>query len=200
MKKTRIRLVSGVGCVAALFFWLGAAWCPAQVTIYAKFLDGTGSWGGPLTNSARVGWVTLKDFSMSFGSPAIFGGATNAATFNPAAFSKEVDRLTPQIFYSIASGAALRNSSLPADMTIEFVKNAGAGPVVFLRIEMKLVLFSSLSNSAAEFDDTVQEQIQLKFGALRLTSWPVLTDGTLGPPVIQSWSQVLGNGNFDVGP
>ena len=109
-----------------------------------------------------------------------------------------MDRLTPQIFTNLASGTALRNAALPADLIIEFVKDAGAGPVVFFRVEMKLVFFTSQSTTTTTNDETVQENIQLQYGAVRITTAQILANGTLSPPRIQSWNRVRNTSAFDV--
>lgn len=100
----------------------------------------------------------------------VFGGSAVPVAFNPGAISKSVDRLTPQIFTNLASGTAMRNAALPADLIIEFVKDAGAGPVVFFRVEMKLVFFTSQSTTTTTNDETVQENIQFQYGAVRITT------------------------------
>jgi type VI protein secretion system component Hcp len=187
--------------VLGILLTVGASHSQAQVTIYAKFLDGTigGSpWAGESTDPGRTGWAKLESFSFGFTNASIVGGATAPVAFNPGAISKAVDRLTPQIFTNLASGTPLRNTALPADLTIEFVKDAGAGPVVFFRVEMKLVYFSSQGTATNSGDDTVQENVQIQFGAVRVTNTPILPGGTLGTPVIRSWSHVLNNSTFNV--
>ena len=128
----------------------------------------------------------------------MIGGGSSPVVFNPGAITKIVDRLTPQILTNLASGSALRNAALPEDLTIEFVKDSGAGPVVFFRVEMTLIVFSSQSTAASTGDNVVQEDIQFQCGAVRITTSPILANGTLGTPQSQSWSRVLNNSTFNV--
>ena len=181
-----------------VFLTVGASLCEAQVTIYAKFLDGAAVWAGESTDPGRSGWAKLDSFSFSFTNPSVVGGSSAPVVFNPGAFSKPVDRLTPQIFANLASGTPLRNAALPADLIVEFVKTGAAGPVVIFRVEMKLVVFSSQGTATATADLTVQENLQLQFGAVRITNYPILPSGLQGTPQIQSWSRVLNNGSFNV--
>ena len=189
-----------LAALAALVFLLTAA-APrglAQVTIYAKFLDGLGNWAGESTDPGRTGWAKLDSIALSFTNPTVIGGAPGPVVFNPGALTKAVDRLTPQIFANLASGSFLRNATLPADLTIEFVKQGVAGPVVYFRVELKLVLFSSQKTDAATGDESVRENVEIQFGATKVTTWPILGNGTLGPPKIQSWSRVFNNSTFEV--
>ena len=187
--------------VLGVFHTIGASVSSAQVTIYAKFLNGASPWNGESTAQGRTGWAELDSISLGASTPVTIGSATGGAgagklVFDPIVISKVVDRLTPQIFANMASGQALTGQT-NGDLTIEFVKNVGATPTVFFRVEMKLVFFTSTGSATADGDNTVHENIKMLCGAQRVTVVPIV-GGTPQTPIVKSWSQVLNNSTFAV--
>lgn len=180
-------------------------WCvpqtSAQVTIYAKFLNGATPWNGESTAAGRTGWAELESISLGAATPVTIGSATGGAgagklAFDPIAISKVVDRLTPQIFASMASGQNLSGQT-NGDLTIEFVRPVGGTPTVFFRVELKLVFFVSSASTTTVGDVTVRENIKMLCGAQRITTVPIV-GGIPQTPVVRSWSQVLNNSTFGV--
>ena len=187
--------------VLGVFHTIGASVSSAQVTIYAKFLNGASPWNGESTAQGRTGWAELDSISLGASIPVTIGSASGGAgvgklVFDPIVISKVVDRLTPQIFANMASGQALTGQT-NGDLTIEFVKNVGATPTVFFRVEMKLVFFTSTGSATADGDNTVHENIKMLCGAQRVTVVPIV-GGTPQTPIVKSWSQVLNNSTFAV--
>ena len=80
------------------------------ITIYARFANGTGVWAGEATDPGRVGWVKLR--TVSFGTAVATSGA--APTFDSVVLAKTVDRITPQIFATLTSGAPINGHRLHA--------------------------------------------------------------------------------------
>lgn len=166
----------------------------AQVTVYARFGNGTGVWAGELVNP-RAGWTVLK--SASFGSessPTTQGVGIGPMAFKKLEIEKVVDTLTPQFMVSMASGTAMNVSG--TDLTLEFEKVTQAGAVVFFRVEFENVFFSSSAMSASTGDSELAEKVSLIYGSARYTSTPILANGTLGTPVVRSWNQVTGTSTF----
>lgn len=166
----------------------------AQVTIYARFSNGTGVWAGELT-TPRVGWTVLK--SASFGSespPTAQGVGIGPMAFKKLEIEKVVNTLTPQFLASMASGTSMGVTG--TDLTLEFEKVTQAGAVVFFRVEFENVFFSSSAMSAATGDTELSEKVSLIYGSARYTSYPILANGTLGPAVIKSWNQVTASATF----
>jgi type VI protein secretion system component Hcp len=200
MKTFRSRSFACFPLAAALLLLIGGSFCQAQVTIYAKFLTGTGVWAGESTAPGRTGWFELNDISFGGNNPVTIagGGGTGKYTIGDAVFSKVVDRLTPQIFFNLASGTSLNASGPDGDVIVEFVRTTDAGPVVFFRLEYRLAHFSQSYSSAAKGDETLNESISLAAGAVRYTYWPILGKGGQGTPIVKAWSQVLNNATFNV--
>jgi type VI protein secretion system component Hcp len=159
-------------------------------------MDGTGVWAGEL-QEPRLGWTQLDSAVLSFTNPAVIGNPTNPVTFNPVTIRKAVNKLTPQLFSSIVTGTPLRNNTFPADLTLEFVTTGVAGPVVFFRIELRYLIVSSQQTLASKGDTDVLEEVQIQFGAARLTSWPITPAGGQGAPKIDTWNRIRGNTNFN---
>ncbi len=187
--------------VLGVFHTIGASVGFGQVTIYAKFLNGLTPWNGESTAQGRTGWAELESISLGAATPVTIGAAAGGAgvgklEFDPIAISKVVDRLTPQIFATMASGQSLHGQT-NGDLTIEFVKPVGGTPTVFFRVELKLVFFVSSASATTVGDDTVRENIKMVCGAQRITTVPIV-GGVAQPPVVRSWSQVLNTAAFDV--
>ena len=180
---------------AIAFLFIGSA-AQAQITIYAKFLDGAGNWAGELTGG-RQGWTALESAVVSFSNPTAIGGATAPVNFNPVILSKAVNKLTPQIFASTVLGTAVRNLTLPADLTLEYVTEGPAGPVVFFRVEMRYLIFTSQKTATSTGSDAMQEDVEIQFGSVRLTSWPISPAGTQGTPKTDTWNRIKGTNNFN---
>ena len=166
----------------------------AQITIYARFSNGTGVWAGELT-TPRVGWTVLK--SASFGSespPTAQGVGITPMAFKKLEIEKAVDTFTPQILVSMASGTSMGVTG--TDLTLEFEKVTQAGAVVFFKVEFENVFFSSSAMSTSTGDTELSEKVSLIYGSARYTATPILANGSLGAPVIKSWNLVSGTPTF----
>lgn len=176
-----------------LLLTLGASLGRAQVTIYARFLNGTGVWAGESTAPGRTGWAELK--SVSFGAysePTAGGGGGRRASFENITLSKNVDRLSPQIFSSVTQGTRLSSGGV----TIEFVRTAAAGPVTFFRLELRDPLITQTSSSAAAGDGNILERLVINTDAMRYTHWPILANGSQGTPVVFAFDLAVGAPGF----
>jgi type VI protein secretion system component Hcp len=174
---------------------LSASAAFAQLKIYAKFENGTNEWAGTSLASGRSNWVELEGLSLSSSNTVSFGSAGPGASvgkvnFEDALFVKSVDRLTPQIFLSLAQGSTLEN------LVVEFVSTLGPNPAVVFRVEFKLVAFTSLSTDSADGESQLRENVKFAYGAMRLTHWPINSNGTLGTPVTRAWNRVRNNSTF----
>ena len=182
---------------AALFLTLAAPLCRAQlpVSIYARLSNGTGVWAGESTDPGRTGWTNLRE--VSFGADNSRGlSGTATATFRSPALKKLVDRLSPQIFFTLASGGHLDLGAPNADLTVEFVRVVNSIPVVFFRVEMRFLFINSTSSSAAAGEDTLQESVTFSGGSMRYTQWVINPNGTQGASVTKAWNVVTNSQTF----
>ena len=184
----------------ALLVFAGASLCQAQITVYAKFLDGTGVWAGESTAPGRTGWAELSSLSFGGSNAVTLSGAGGGASVGPHKFddivlTKHVDRLSPQIFITLAGGTPLTTGST-ADVTFEFVRTAAAGPVTFFRVEYMTAYFKSLKSSSAAGDDSLIENVTLLAGSVRITYWPILANGSQGTPIVRMWNAITNTPTF----
>ena len=170
--------------VLGVLLTVGASLGRAQITIYDKFADGTGVWAGESTDAGRTGWTNLDN--VNFGATNPGGGGVTA--FDSVVIVKKVDRLSPQIFATLASGTQLNGGAGFPDVNIEFVKVGAAGPVTFFRVELRLASFSQQSTAAGSGDDALRESVTLKNVAFRFTYWTIQPNGSQGASVVKSWS------------
>ena len=171
----------------------------AQVSIFARFLDGTGVWAGESAGAGRTGWIDLKSVSFGASIPVTIGGGGSTvgrASFDNIVVSKLVDRLTPQIFANLSTGTPLNGGGANGDATIEFVRTVNATPVVFFRYELKTVLFTKSLSSSIVGDATLGETVTMVANAVRYTYWPILPNGTQGTPIIKMWNQATNTATF----
>ena len=185
-----------LAALAVLGLLLTVAVSRAQVpiTIYARFANGTGVWAGEATDPGRLGWVKLR--TVSFGTAVAASGA--APTFDSVVLNKAVDRITPQIFASLTSGAPINGGSGASDVTIDFTRPGivVSEDVTFFRIELRLVSFADQKTSAGEGDELLLETVTLKNVAFRYTLWTILPNGTQGTSVVRSWSTATNTATF----
>ena len=185
-----------LAALAVLGLLLTVADSRAQVpiSIYARFANGTGVWAGEITDPGRVCWVKLS--AVSFGTAVASAGA--APTFESVVLTKTVDRLTPQIFASLTSGAPINGGPGAADVTIDFTRPSIvlSEDVTFFRIELRLVTFADQKTSASQGEEVLTETVTLKNVAFRYTLWTILTNGTQGTSVVRSWSTATNTATF----
>ncbi len=179
-----------------VLFISSATLAPAQVTIYARFADGTGVWAGESTVTNRIGWLELNTVTFGADNPVIVNGQppSTSLTFRPLELVKKVDRLTPQLLMSTGAGTSIAGEAV--GLTVEFEKVTAAGRQVFFKAEYKLVFVNSSNISGSGGDEDLFETVKLVYGAARYTNRSILPNGTLGSPVIGSWNQVQGNSSF----
>lgn len=185
--------------VAALFLTLGASPGHAQVTMYARFANGNAPWAGASIDVGRSGWTNLT--SVSFGTSVAVNFGGGSPTVGPPAFdsvvlTKAVDRLTPQIFATLAPGTPIDGGLGVADVTLEFVTQTVAGPVTYFRVELRRAYLVEQKTAVAVGGNTVEETVALKNVAFRYTHWPILANGTQGTAVVRSWSSVSNTPTF----
>ncbi len=169
----------------------GSVLSKAQVSIFAKFKDGTGAWAGELTGD-RAGWVKMESLSVGISNTITTAGTNNKAGFDTAFITKEVDTVSPSIFGSIAAGTPV------SDVVFEFEKpgTTAGSRVVFYRVEMKNVYFTRSSASPNAEDGKISEGISFTCTAMRVTYIPLLPDGTQGTPVVKSWNLTTNSATF----
>ena len=182
----------------ALLLTLTAPLCRAQspISIYARFSNGTGVWAGESTDPGRTGWTNLREVSFGADNSSTISNPTGTVSFRSPALKKLVDRLSPQLFVTLAIGGPVNQGAPNADLTVEFVRVVNSIPVVFFRVELRPLFINSLSSSSVEGDDTLQESVTVSSGSMRFTHWIINANGTQGTSVTKTWNVANGNQNF----
>ena len=170
METAHSSLCARAAALAVLLLTLTAGVCQADVDkIYVKFLDGLTPWNGESTDVGRTGWAELDTVSFGADRASSLGGGAAAGTSRPIVIARRVDRLTPQIFLTMLQGAPLNQGSGVADVIIEFTKTVNSITSVFLRIEMRNVVFTKTGSGASPDDADVREEVTLIGGSMRYT-------------------------------
>ena len=71
--------------VLGILLTVGVSRSHAQINIYARFANGTGSWAGESTDPGRTGWVNLRSVNFGTAVTVTFSGGT---TVSPPTFDK----------------------------------------------------------------------------------------------------------------
>lgn len=108
-----------------------------------------------------AGWDIFAETSLLQGS----GAAVGKATPGPLTWTQGLDATLLVSLAKITAGTRL------PQVTLEFVKDAGAGPVTFMQLAMNDVYFTSLGVSGLQATESVV------FKSVSETIWNVKTDG-----------------------
>lgn len=124
-----------------------------------------------------IDWGIIRDVD-----PA--SGQLMAPKPRPFRITKEIDKATPLLMGALTTGGTAPN------VVVEFTHMSSAGPVVYLKYELKNVLISSWNASHNEGETSVpSEDFSLNFEEIKVTYTP--RDGTgaqIGEPVVSTWS------------
>jgi type VI secretion system secreted protein Hcp len=112
-------------------------------------------------------WGVSNAGSMSFGS----GGGEGKATFHDLSFVHKVDKASPVLMQTCATGAHLKDGTIT-------VRKAGKGQQEFLIIKMNDVIITSVSHGAAGGDGAT-ENVSIAFGKVAVEYKPQKADGSL---------------------
>lgn len=159
--------------------------------IYAKF-TGTIPTDGDSQVNGREDWIDLTSFSAGIENTVTIGGAgsgSGRASFHDFKISKWVDRASIGLMSSSVRGASYQ------EVIIEVTNPLNEN--LLLRIEMKLVFVQSLSMDQADGDDKIQEQVTLKYGSHRITTFTFdPKTGKSTPSGVHEWNMVENQANY----
>jgi len=139
--------------------------------------------------------VEVLSFAFAGTKSVSFTGGSAAAEFNPLELVIQDD---PNILGGLMLKMAAGNhyNDLVLEGAITGAGGGGGNEVVF-RLELKKVYVSAVNLSGTDGDRSIYN-LSLEWGAMQITTWKRLPNGTLEevPPV--SWSRVLNNNTFGV--
>jgi type VI protein secretion system component Hcp len=85
------------------------------------------------------------------------------------------------------------------DLVLDGATVGQSGTEVFFKLKLKKVFVSAVNLSGTDGDRAVYN-VALEWGAMQMTTWKRLPNGTLEQAAESSWSRVLNNNSFSVTP
>lgn len=117
------------------------------------------------------------------------GGGAGVPKVQDISVTKYIDRSSPTLLLNTMNGKQIASGEL-------VVRKAGEKPLVYLKIEMKNILITSLSTGGNDGEDRLTENVSLNFGSYRLTYTPQNIDGSAGTPVVMLWNIATNTATF----
>jgi type VI secretion system secreted protein Hcp len=117
--------------------------------------------------------------AMSFNSRGS-GASAGKVSFQDIHFTKLVDKASPVLMLSCASGKHISSAVLTA-------RKAGEKPVEYLKITFTDILVSSFQTSGSNGGPAAAEQISLSFAKIAVEYKPQNPDGSLGTAILAGW-------------
>jgi len=108
-----------------------------------------------------------------------FGGAAARVRFRDFQIIKKIDKASPVLFESAATGQHYADATLTCSKT---GGAAGAAGQVYLTFEFKTIFVKTIDWSGPG-DEGPTEQITFEYGSVKMTYRPQNSDGALGEPV-----------------
>lgn len=113
------------------------------------------------------------------------GGGTGKASIQDLSITKWTDRASPAIMLNLLRGSRIADATL-------VVRKAGEKPFEYLRIDLKDIIVTSISNGGSGGENRLTEHVTLNFAEFRFTYTPVKPDGTADAQVSVGWN-ILAN-------
>jgi type VI secretion system secreted protein Hcp len=122
------------------------------------------SWGASQTGTTHTGT----------------GGGGGKANFQDISFTKWIDKSSPVLLGSLATGKHIPDATL-------VVRKAGGKPLEYLKLKMTGVLVSSVSTGGSGGEDRLTENVTLNFAKFDYEYIQQKPDGTGNPAVIAKY-------------
>jgi type VI secretion system secreted protein Hcp len=117
-------------------------------------------------------WGVSNSGSMAYGS----GGGEGKASFHDLSFQHKVDKASPILMQSCATGVHLKEGTITH-------RKAGKGQQEFLVIKMKDIIITSVTPGHTG-SDGASESVSLAFGSVAVEYKPQKADGSLDAGII----------------
>ncbi|HEY3636371.1 MAG TPA: type VI secretion system tube protein Hcp [Caldimonas sp.] len=155
----------------------------AQVDYFLK-IDGV---DGESTDDKHKGEIELESFSFGATNAGSFssggGGGSGKVALHDFNFVKKIDKSSPKLFASCATGEHLKTATLVC-------RKAGKDQQEFLKITLSPILVSSFQNGGSAGSDVIpMDQISINYGKIEVEYKEQKPDGSLGGAVIGGWDQ-----------
>ena len=150
---------------------------------------------GESTHKSHPGEIDVLAWSWGMsnsGTTHISGGAgAGKANVQDVAITKYTDRSSPEIMLAALKGTHFK------DATLSISKIYSKGSYDYLKLEMKDILVTSISNGGSGGEDRLTENVTLNFASFRFTYIPLKSDGlTPDTGIPASWNILENTENF----
>jgi len=161
--------------VATLFTGTQPAAVPGgETSIYLRVGNGLTSIAGESKAAGYENWIKLD--SVQMGASTTFSGSgrsTPMTSVDDLAWTQAVDASVPVMLANLLYGTIIPMA------TIEFVKDAGAGPLTFMQLVLDEVQLKEVSLSASD-ESIANVKGSLNYTGFRQTVWSILPGGLRG--------------------
>ncbi|MBL8533814.1 MAG: type VI secretion system tube protein Hcp [Betaproteobacteria bacterium] len=170
-----------------------AAFPGGETSIYARLGGPSDFIPGASQAAGYENWIKLDTVNMTAAlvSTAQPGGERTAPAFDGLTWTQTVDSSTPYILSQIPVGPETSYA------TLEFVKDAGAGPVTFMQITLSDVLFTQLDLAAGQ-ESLASAEVSMSFGEFKQTVWNLNADGTRADSRTTGYDIIKGTPSTDL--
>lgn len=147
---------------------------------------------GESTDKLHQDWIEVLSFSWGASQPSLRPGGTTAgrASFSQLSIVKSLDKATPLLMLSCASGKLLKSWLLNVTRPIGEVEQD------VLAIKLSNCLVSSIMPSGVDTsnrlgavaDQLPLEQVSFVYGKVEMTYWPFTPTGEKSPGIAIGWN------------
>ena len=113
-------------------------------------------------------------------SPRTGGGAEKSSPSDLLSVTKYVDKATPKLFESLATGKHIAEAKL-------VVRKAGGSPVEYLKYTLKDIMVSSYSTGGSGGEDRPTESVSFSYGKVEVEYTELNPDGTPKNLIVRGW-------------
>src|SRR3989304_7726303 len=110
-------------------------------------------------------------------------GAAGKASAEEFSVTKYIDKATPKLFESLATGKHIAEAKI-------VVRNAGGNPVEYLKYTLKDIMVSSYSTGGSSGESRPTENISFNYGKIEIEYTELNADGTPGKGTVRGWDPV----------
>jgi len=152
--------------------------------------------------SGTEGWFSIKEFSFGIEntlniSTASGGAGAGKADFKEFTVKKQTDRASPYLAMTCGKGGHYAEVDLQLRKSGS-AKVQGKAGQTYLSYKFKLVAVKSIEWSGSSGDDVPEETVVFEYGAMQMTYYPQLADGTMGNMVQRTWNKLSNSTSFTV--
>jgi len=126
--------------------------------------------------------IDILSLSWSSAMQSSRDGAAGKASAEEFSVTKYIDKATPKLFESLATGKHIEEATL-------VVRKAGGNPVEYLKYTLRDIMISSYTTGSSG-EDRPTESISFNYGKIEVEYTELNPDGTPGKVTVRGWDPV----------